>query len=61
MLAGKAELQLGRVVTDDGDTVAMFELTASSPLDNHMNVIRTLDVLDVNANGCITTLTVYYA
>lgn len=58
VFAGRAELVPARLL--DGDGVAMLELTASSPLDGHANVVRTLDVFDVNDQGRITRLTVYY-
>lgn len=58
VFAGRAQLTPGRLL--DGDGVAMLELTASSPLDDHEHVVRTLDVFDVSDQGRITRLAVYY-
>jgi len=61
ILASRTELQAGRIVADEVDRVAMFELTASSPLDDHTNLLHAVDVLDCDDTGRIVRLAVYYA
>lgn len=59
VFAGKAELTLGEMLADE--RLAMFQLTASSPLDDHASVVRTMDVIVSDASGLIDELFVYYS
>jgi ketosteroid isomerase-like protein len=60
VFAGRAVLTMGRILTDDEDRVAMFELSATSPLAEDGQSVRTVDVLELDARGRVRALGVYY-